>query len=1137
MSQNDAKVVDLDARLRALDPELSFIVQAPAGSGKTGLLTQRYLKLLASAQCPEEIIAITFTKKAASEMRSRILSALKYAEVSGPPDNDYDHLTWTLARAALQQDSKLGWNIIASPSRMKLMTIDSLSSWLANRLPVVSQFGALSQVSEAPEALYRQAIHQTLQHLEGGMGWGDAIERLIVHVDNNLSTLERLLMVMLAKREQWLRHVQRGASSPQIRQELEAALEKVVVEHLQTLLERIRAAGLENQLDLLRFAAAHAESGSNISSCKACYALPGTGSDALTQWLGIADLFLTGPGQWRKKITKAQGFPSPSSVKNSELKVRYQEMKRRFDDLIDGMREDDELRQILADVRGLPAVTYTENQWLLLEALFELLPLAVAELHLVFSEHATVDFSEVAISAIDALGREDNPTDLALILDYRIQHIMVDEFQDTSFGQFQLLQRLTAGWMNGDGRTLFLVGDPMQSIYRFREAEVGFFLWARAHGVGRLKLQSLNLSVNFRSQAGIVNWVNQVFYDVFPKQDDMVLGAVSYSPSVAFKAKDDGVAVEIHPFYEHAPVLEASEVVGVIKAIKQKSSEQTIAVLVQARSHLAPVIGELKRNQLTFQAIDVDELSERVVVQDLSSLTRALLHHGDGIAWLAMLRGPWCGLTLQELESLRYDASRTTVWQCLNETDFLISLPADSQSRVTRFIRTMRKALFMRGHCSLRLLVESTWLRLGGAACVANESELDDADTFFRLIEEVEQGGESPQWELIEEKVNRLYAKPDLNADVNLQLMTIHKSKGLEFDHVLLPGLGRRIPSDSKRLLMWMERPSEKYTGDLLLAPLEESGMGSGRIYDYLRRIDQARLESESARLLYVAATRAKRKLHLFGHVTIAKNGDDIVLRPPLRASMLAKLWSKLEATYRETVPTDMKSFNGDLVNENKKYSDTLWRLPSSWSLPHIVDRVNVSVSKKNVPYPGESIRFSWSMPTARHVGTLVHLMLMRIAEQGLPHWSQERLRGLKGYFKQCLLQMGVANSDLAGAVDKVCKALCNVLEDERGRWILRDEHSEAHSEYAVTGIVNDKIVRAVIDRTFIDDTDMLWIIDYKTAECNEGCIEDFLDNEQARYSSQLERYARLLLEKKSRPVRLGLYYPLTLSWREWSLP
>ena len=133
----------------------------------------------------------------------------------------------------------------------------------------------------------------------------------------------------------------------------------------------------------------------------------------------------------------------------------------------------EELREQLHAIRSLPEPTYTDEQWDALDAIVKLAPQAVAELQVVFAAHGQADFIEIAQGAVRALGDESDPTDLLLSLDYRIRHILVDEFQDTSHSQYELLVRLTSGWEPGDGRTLFVVGDPMQSIYRFREAEVG----------------------------------------------------------------------------------------------------------------------------------------------------------------------------------------------------------------------------------------------------------------------------------------------------------------------------------------------------------------------------------------------------------------------------------------------------------------------------------------------------------------------------------------------------------------------------------------------------------------------------------------------------------------------------------------
>ena len=155
----------------------------------------------------------------------------------------------------------------------------------------------------------------------------------------------------------------------------------------------------------------------------------------------------------------------------------------------------------------------------------------------------------MAQGALRALGDLHGPTDLALALDYRIRHLLIDEFQDTSISQYELIEKLTSGWEPGDGRSMLAVGDPMQSIYRFREAEVGLFLRARAAGIGNVTLQRVTLSANFRSQRGIVDWVNDTFSQVMPTRENITLGAVSYTKSIAAHGLLPGRAVCLHPFF------------------------------------------------------------------------------------------------------------------------------------------------------------------------------------------------------------------------------------------------------------------------------------------------------------------------------------------------------------------------------------------------------------------------------------------------------------------------------------------------------------------------------------------------------------------------------------------------------------
>ncbi|MDH3318049.1 MAG: UvrD-helicase domain-containing protein, partial [Gammaproteobacteria bacterium] len=147
---------DAEVRREALDATRSFIVQAPAGSGKTGLLIQRYLALLATVEAPEEVVAITFTRKATAEMRGRVLKALEDADGPAPSDA-HAQRTFELARGVARRDDARGWNICANPARLRIHTIDGLCARLARQMPWLSRFGGEAQPVEDAGVYYRQA--------------------------------------------------------------------------------------------------------------------------------------------------------------------------------------------------------------------------------------------------------------------------------------------------------------------------------------------------------------------------------------------------------------------------------------------------------------------------------------------------------------------------------------------------------------------------------------------------------------------------------------------------------------------------------------------------------------------------------------------------------------------------------------------------------------------------------------------------------------------------------------------------------------------------------------------------------------------------------------------------------------------
>ena len=1195
MNRPVMRIADQSDRERALDVRHSFIVRAPAGAGKTRLLIQRYLALLAGVEEPEEITAITFTRKAAAEMRARVLLAFASVSVvesqnenTGNLTCDDDAVTRALARRALARDAERGWHLIENPSRLRIQTIDSMNASLTRQMPLSARFGAQPESIDDAGALYRDAARNLLAMVNDNSAVADDIATLLAHLDNDLAVAENLLADMLRSRDQWLRNL----PSMHERDALEGSLARIR-EHATARVARLfPSAEKVETLALARFSEQNrperlANAGDSQEELfDSATTFPTADAETLPRWLAVADLLLTQTGVWRKRggLNKNVGFST--SVDAAE-KVRLNGWKTRMGDLLDrfalAVEESEPLRKALGQLRELPPANYSEGQWAVLGAIVRLLPYAIAQLWSTFGAKGQCDFTEISQAASRALGDEDAPTDLALALDYRIRHLLIDEFQDTSIAQFELLEKLTRGWTEGDGRTLLAVGDPMQSIYRFREAEVGLFLNAARAGIGTVSLEPLTLQVNFRSRRGIVDWVNQTFSRIMPSIDEAtakdVSGVVPYAPSVAHAAGENGntPAVTWHPQFRlkrgedtdntaassHGEE-EAQHVVDIICARRQSEHNAEIAILVRNRGHLQHIVPALKAAGIAFRAVDIDPLKTRPVVLDLLSLARALTHLADRIAWLAVLRAPWCGLTLNDLATLTGGAAPVDgelvtdprlIWQMLHDEPRVASLSDNGQIRVTRLRAVLAKSLALCRRMPLRELVESTWHALQGPACLSDADDLDCAAQLLDLLEEEALaqtgGGGITDLAALEARVDKLYAgSAATQADamvIAVQIMTIHKAKGLEFDTVIVPGLHRTPRQDSRRLLAWTEQLSTPASGksELLLAPIGETGgaVENDAIYRFVRQRNRDKQQQEDVRLLYVAATRAKQQLHLLGGV-ILSDGDDGIggaqIIAPRATSLLASMWTAVADVFIEGVA---HSTSSAVVSISTPGNSADRRLPIRLavdspkpSLPNAIAG-NWQASAGKTHLLSGAIDFEWAGDVARHVGTVVHGFLQMIAEDGLENWNETRVAKSRKLFERELVRLAVVEKELPVAVDRVVTALTNTLADERGRWVLQP-HPQARSEWRLTGMFENRLTHIAIDRTFVDDNGTRWIIDFKTGGHEGADVEAFLANEQIRYRQQLEIYAVLMQTMhaglESPPIKLGLYFPLLSGWREW---
>lgn len=1060
-------IADLKERERATDPTRSCIVQAPAGSGKTTLLVTRYLRLLSMVRQPEEILAITFTRKAAKEMRQRVLETL-HKDLA--PE----------AQAANRVIEERKWNVLESPQRLRIQTIDSFVFSLVKRLPYESQLSLDYEQLQDARPLYAEAVEDALDDIYRNDSLARMLSKSMAVLNNNHGQIVRLVADMLDKREQWM---------PVARALVSASTVQHDIGQVDSVLEQGRQIFIDGLIDRFR-SNLTAQTLADIealmlgtSSTQGDQSPVEPNSNGFWKYASIA--FTTKAGSYRKRHNlKALGLDA-----KDQGRVEY------WTAICEKLKAEDP-NCYLHTLQDIPTDPLDEVVAEAIQSFAVLLIIASDKLTSLFVSRKVVDFTEMAIAASRALKSDNMPSEIALALDYRISHILVDEFQDTSRAQSELLNQLMEGWQENDGNSFFAVGDPMQSIYRFRNADLTNFMSAFSSGLPNRALDPIRLVTNFRSAPSLVSWANDLFEEIFGVDEDSNTEQVAFTKSIAAKLDEGAHHLTIceSKTLDH----EAEAIAERIQYLKDTFPDEGIALLTRARTKLDTYFDVFKRHDITWRGVEIIQLKDVEVVRDLHMLARTVVNSRDKLAWLSVLRSPLVGLELVELEKL-------TELECFKDVLEFHHEDWNERARVTvNRIATAFTEAYESLHRPLRSRVERLWYQLGGNDAHASDESPNDhliqANRFFEVMEEYPP--DTIDLDEMWHRIESMYASESLE-DADIEVMTIHKAKGLEFGHVLIPNLNGDSRPGQKPLLH-----IETIDGNLLISAKLPSE--ADEIHDLTHDVEKQRDLNELKRLFYVAVTRAQKSVSLFAtlppETETGKTDTFLRLMPQRmyqesdtverRASNVEDLddsvdtqnyWTRLVSEYGFEKPTSLPSFDPSSLLPTEEFDD---QLDAIGKIPQTT------------------------------IGTFVHRELHRmVKDRDLQEPSAERV----SLWRNEIRAMGHTDIDVNQILEISQRQIGQILLDTKGRWVLDPDHAESGTEIEFNTTENGVFEKVILDRSFVDEDGVRWIIDYKTTTLGEPSPGE-IESLKLRHRGQLVRYAEILSNVEDRPIKLALY-------------
>ena len=1039
--------IDHKTREEVINPESSFLVQAPAGSGKTTTLARRMLQLLTVVEDPKEIIAISFTNKAAAEMHEKVREQYD--------DSENGEVVKKIEARAKECKWDEGFMDL-----LDIMTIDSLASKVTRQAPLLSK-SLFMNITEDPHEIYEAVVNETMKDNE-------QLADLFPFLNYDYQKIKKQLIAELEIRDQWKDDIYFYINNPT---KIEDITKTYYAKEIKDWVIRLRGFFKKDQIKDIKSILSYLNS--NFSEQES----------SLDFWLIFRDLIMTKDGRVRKRFGPNEGFIKDEegiSYKDKLLKIlNYPHINNILEDLNNVIYEEN-ITDILPKKIHNFAILLSE-----LERNLQKQFLLIGEL----------DYTQVVENAIVTL----NETDVAFLFDDNVSHILIDEFQDINKLQEKFLKILTDNFSGNPSKSFFAVGDPMQSIYRFRKADVEIFnALQETEKFGDIRIKARKLEVNFRSNKKIIKWLNGFYKNVFGEIDDMNKGLISYHSSSEGPYVDsisgDGVKFHIlknkkkHIYTEQQK--EADYIFQLIQKIRETKKDPDIVVLARNRSHLRALLTIMRRADFPIEATEIDSIEYNQSFQDILCLTKALYNLNDRVSWIGILRAPWCGIKLEDLTCLFETNESETPWCIINTPSITKHLTSDGQKRLAFLKKVISKSIQFRGRVAHRFFIESIWRQLLGQKTIVDTDDMERIDKFFDLVDQ----SSSPlsiDFERLERLIEDLKTNNSSSDSKAVRFFTIHKAKGDQFKCVIIPGLGR-IPKADDHSLLAKDKYKLAKDKSIDILSLNNNRDDEPNLYDYHRSKELIRRNNENIRLLYVAITRAKEDCHLIGSVTENSKGE---LSPP-KNSFLNILW-----------PQDITKENEQFL-ESEEFVPKLRRLKSkdfdrkfkiNTKISKINDIEKKKISKDNI---------------YTFTGSLIHNYYELIIKKQL---DVVYLLGNKlSFIKNIFVKNNFSEDEINSAIKVVEDSLLSLQNSKDGQWIYR-LHKDEGMEVNYLHKINDEIKILIPDRVFIEDG-IRWIIDYKTV-FNDKDVKITKD-----YVDQLGLYESLFINDNY-PIQKAIYF------------